>query len=110
MFQSLLDFQFMADARYLYMNAEGNIIGPFWLSQMRDLWQKGRINSRTEVCMEGTRRWEPVEFYPEIFEDDARMPVFAKLRRSKSNPVSLTIWMIVLGLVFAIYLIRRWGS
>jgi len=100
----------MANARYLYMNAGGDTFGPFWLSQMRDFWQKGRINMQTEVCMEGTRRWEPVEFYPEIFEDDARLPVLAKLRRSKSNPVTLTVWMIVLGLVFAIYLMRRWGG
>jgi len=100
----------MANARYLYMTADGSISGPFWLSQMREFWKGGKINMRTEVCMEGTRRWEPVEFYPEIFEEDARLPVFAKLRRAKSNPVSLTLWMIVLGLVVAIYLIRQWGG
>ena len=100
----------MANARYLYMTADGSILGPFWLSQMREFWKGGKINMRTEVCMEGTRRWEPVEFYPEIFEEDARLPVFAKLRRSKSNPVSLTLWMIVLGLAFVIYLIRQWGG
>ena len=100
----------MANARYHYMDAQGNIFGPFWLSQMRDFWKGGKINMQTEVCMEGTRRWEPVEFYPEIFEEDARLPVFAKLRRSKSNPASLTFWLIVLGLVVVIYLMRRWGG
>lgn len=97
----------MAEARYLYMNAEGNIQGPFWLSQMRELWKGGRINQRTEVCMEGTKRWEPVEFYPEIFEEDARMPVLAKLRRTKSDPGRLTLWLILLGLVFALWLMRQ---
>ena len=43
----MLDLEVMATARYLYMNAEGNIHGPFWLSQMRDLWKSGRINLRT---------------------------------------------------------------
>ena len=100
----------MATARYLYMNAEGNIHGPFWLSQMRDLWKSGRMNLRTEVCMVGTRRWEPVEFYPEIFEQDARLPVFAKLRRTKSDPVRLTLWMIGLGLALVIWLMRYWES
>ena len=100
----------MAAARYLYMNSEGNIFGPFWLSQMRDLWKNGKINMRTEVCMDGTRRWEPVEFYPEIFEEDARLPVFAKLRRTKSDPAKLTLWIIVLALVFTVWLIRQWGA
>ena len=100
----------MANARYLYMNAEGNIFGPFWLSHMRELWKAGKINMRTEVCMEGTRRWEPVEFYPEIFEDDARLPVLAKLRRSKSDPVRVTVWLIVLGLGLTVWLLQRWGG
>jgi hypothetical protein len=101
-------------ARYLYMNAEGNIHGPFWLFQMGDLWKSGRINLRTEVCMEvcmeGTRRWELVEFHPKIFEQDARLPVFAKLRRTKSDLVRLTLWMIGLGLALVIWLMRYWAS
>jgi GYF domain 2 len=95
------------NARYLYMNGEGNVFGPFWLSQMRDLLKGGRIHLRTEVCMEGTKRWEPLEFYPEIYEDEARLPVFAKLRRTKSDPAKLTILMMLLAFVFAIWLIRR---
>lgn len=100
----------MADARYLYTNAEGRICGPFWLSQMRDLWKSGRIDMGTEVCMEGSKRWEPVEFYPEIFESEARLPVFAKMRRAKSDPVRLTLWLIVLGLGLVVWLLQRWGA
>lgn len=100
----------MAEARYRYMNQEGTVFGPFWLSQMRDLWKSGRINMRTEVCMEGTRRWEPLEFYPEIFEEDAKMPVLAKMRRAKSDPARLTVWLILLGLALAVGVMQWWGS
>lgn len=100
----------MAAARYHYTNSEGTIHGPLWLSQMRDLWKGGKINMRTEVCMDGTKRWEQVEFFPEIYDEDARLPVFAKLRRSKSDNGRLIAWLVVLLLGFAVYLMQRWGA
>lgn len=97
----------MGMARYLYMTSDGMVLGPFWLSQMRDLFKGGRIHSSTEVCMEGTRRWEGLQFYPEIYEENPQLPVLAKLRRSRSHPGRLTLWLILLGLGLCL-LVLQW--
>jgi hypothetical protein len=100
----------VASARYLYMTAGGTIHGPFWLSRMRELWQQGKLNMQTEVCLEGTQRWEPVEFYPEIYEEEARLPVLARMRRAKTDPGRLTVWLILLILALVVWWMRRQGA
>jgi hypothetical protein len=100
----------MAAARYLYMNEDGNIHGPFWLSQMRDLWAKGKLRDSTEICMEGATKWDRIEFYPEIYESEARLPFFSNMRKAKSDPGRLVAWLIVLLLGFAVYLMQRYGA
>jgi len=81
-----------------------------WLSQMRAGFLEGNFNAATEVCMEGTNRWETLDFYPEIYEEEAALPAFAKIRRAKSENSRLTAWLIVLLLGFGVWLMQRWGA
>ena len=81
-----------------------------WLSQMRAGFLEGNFNAATEVCMEGTNRWETLDFYPEIYEEEAALPAFAKIRRAKSDNSRLIAWLIVLLLAFGVWLMQRWGA
>jgi hypothetical protein len=100
----------MAQARYLYIDDEGKISGPFWLTQMREWFKEGKITLSTEICMEGTNRWETADFFPEICGEEASLPACAKIRRAKSDNNRLIAWLFVLLLGFAVYLLQRWSG
>ena len=91
--------------KYYYMDRDGRVQGPFWLSVMRDLWKGGRLMMSTEVSHTGTSGWQRLEFHPEIFEGEAKLPVIKRMARAKSNPVRLLVWTILLFLAYATYVL-----
>ena len=52
--------------RYYYLDSEGTLQGPFWLSQMREFVEYGRLHGRVEVCVQGEREWSPLSSFPEL--------------------------------------------
>jgi hypothetical protein len=100
--------------RYYYMDADGRTYGPHWLSAMRNLWQHQQVNMQTDVRLDGTDTWQALEFHPEIYEGEIRLPVFKKMIQTKSNPVRLLVWTMLLLFSYLTYLIvneaRRLGS
>lgn len=98
------------DNRYYYMDRDGNVHGPVWLSVMRDLYRKGRLMMSTEVSLTGTHGWQRMEFHPEIFEEDARMPALKRIVRAKSDPVRLLVWTLVLFLACGAWVALHWND
>jgi hypothetical protein len=90
---------------YYYLDADGHVQGPFWLSVMRDLWAKGRFTMHTEVSLNGTAHWQPIEFHPEIYDAAAKLPGIRGMARAKSDPVRLIVWTVVLLLAYGAYLL-----
>jgi hypothetical protein len=91
------------DNQYYYMDRDGRVHGPVWLSMMRELYRKGRLMMSTEVSLTGTSGWQALEFHPEIFEEEVRLPALKRLVRAKSNPVRLVVWTVLLFLAYAAY-------
>ena len=98
------------DNRYYYMDRDGNVHGPVWLSVMRDLYRKGRLMMSTEVSLTGTNGWQRMEFHPEIFEEDARLPALKRIVRAKSDPVRLLVWTAVLFLAYGAWVVLHWND
>jgi GYF domain 2 len=98
------------DNRYYYLDADGQVQGPFWLSVMRDLWAKGRFTMRTEVSLNGSTDWQRIEFHPEIYDTAANLPAFHRMARAKSDPVRLLIWTFLLLLAYGAYLLVNMDS
>jgi hypothetical protein len=96
--------------KYYYLDGDGRVQGPFWLSVMRDLWRAGRLRMSTEVSLTGTDGWQRLEFHPEIFEIQARMPALQRMARAKSNPVRLIVWTLLLFLAYATYVLVHWND
>jgi hypothetical protein len=96
------------DNHYYYIDSDGRVQGPFWLTVMRDLYRKGRLGMSTEVSLNGTTDWQRMEFHPEIFEEQARLPAFKRMARAKSDPVRLIVWLVVLFLAYATYVLVHW--
>jgi hypothetical protein len=96
--------------RYFYIDRDGRVQGPFWLSVMRDLWQGGRLMMSTEISLTGTDDWQRMEFHPEIFEAQARMPALKRMAKAKSNPVRLLVWTVLLFLAYATYVLVHWND
>lgn len=94
--------------QYYYTDREGRVHGPIWLSMMRDLYRKGRLMMSTEVSLNGTDSWQRLEFHPEIFEEEARMPGLKRLMKAKSDPRRLIIWTAILFLLYALYVYINW--
>lgn len=91
--------------KYYYLDRDGNVQGPFWLSVMRDLWAGGRFSMQTEVSLNGTGHWQRMEFHPEIFELTAKLPALKRMARAKSDPARLIVWTVVLFLAYAAYVV-----
>ena len=98
------------DNRYYYMDREGRVHGPVWLTRMRNLYSQGRLMMSTEVSLTGTNGWQRLEFHPEIFEEEARMPALKRIARAKSDPVRLLVWTAVLFLAYAAYVVVHWND
>ena len=64
----------------------------------------------TEVSLNGADGWAAIEFHPEIFEGQAKMPVLKRMAKAKSDPVRLLIGMILLFLAYVTYVIIHWDS
>jgi hypothetical protein len=96
--------------QYFYLNGDGHVEGPFWLSVMRDLWKAGKLRMSTEISLTGTDNWQPIEYHPEIFETQARMPVPDGMARGKSSPVRLLVWTVLLFLAYMTYVIVHWND
>jgi hypothetical protein len=96
--------------RYFYIDGDGRVQGPFWLSVMRDLWNGGKLKMSTEISLSGTDGWQAIEFHPEIFEFQARMPALKRMAVAKSNPVRLLVWMVLLLLAYMTYVIIHWDD
>lgn len=90
------------------MDRDGQVHGPIWLSRMRDLWKKGRLMMSTEVRRDGEVGWEAVEFHPEIFEAELRLPEPKAINRTKSDPVRLLVWTVLLFLAYATWVVVHW--
>lgn len=98
----------MSRNRFYYISADGRTHGPFWLTQMRALWQGGKLTMNTAICREGTNEWTTVEFMPEIFESEARMPALSRMAHTPSDPRRLLIGMcVLLGLFVTWKLVRE---
>ena len=98
------------DNRYYYLDQDGNVHGPVWLSMMRDLYRKGRLMMSSEVSLTGTDDWQRMEFHPEIFEKEARLPALKQMARAKSDPVRLLVWTGVLLLAYGAWVIVHWND
>lgn len=98
------------DNRYYYMDRDGNVHGPIWLSVMRDLYRKGRLMMSTDVSLNGTDTWQRMEFHPEIFEEESRLPALKRLVRAKSDPVRVLVWAGVLLLACVTYVLIHWNN
>jgi hypothetical protein len=96
--------------RYFYIDGDGGVQGPFWLSVMRDLWKGGRLKMSTEVSLNGADGWSAIEFHPEIFEWQVKMPALKRMAKAKSDPVRLLVWMILLFLAYVTYVVVNWDS
>jgi hypothetical protein len=94
--------------RYYYIDRDGRVQGPVWLSIMRNLWQDGRLMMSTEISLTGTDGWQRMEFHPEIFEPEARLPVVKPKPPAKSNPVRLLVWTILLFLAYLTWVVVHW--
>ena len=91
--------------KYYYLDRDGRVQGPLWLSVMRDLWKAGRLMMSTEVSLTGTSGWERIEFHPEIFEPESKLPALKRIAVAKSNPVRLLVWLILLFLAYATWVL-----
>jgi hypothetical protein len=98
------------DNRYFYTDSDGRVHGPVWLSMMRDLYRKGRLMMSTEVSLNGADGWQRLEFHPEIFEEEARLPVLKRMARAKSDPTRLLVWTVLLFLAYATWVIVHWND
>ena len=98
------------DNRYYYMDSDGRVHVPVWLTMMRDLYRKGRLMMRTEVSLNGSDGWQRVEFHPEIFEEEVRLPALQRMARAKSDPVRLFVWTGLLLLACATYVLLHWND
>jgi hypothetical protein len=96
--------------RYFYTDSDGRVHGPVWLSLMRDLYRKGRLMMSTEVSLNGADGWQRLEFHPEIFEEEARLPVLKRMARAKSDPTRLLVWTVLLFLAYATWVIVHWND
>ena len=96
--------------RYYYLDREGRVQGPVWLSIMRDLWRKGRLMMSTEISLNGADGWQRMEFHPEIFEEETRLPALKRFAKAKSNPVRLLVWTILLFLAYTTWVIVHWND
>ena len=96
--------------QYYYTDRDGRVHGPVWLSVMRDLYRKGRLMMSTEVSLNGTTSWSRVEFHPEIFEEEARLPAIKRIAKAKSDPTRLIVWTVLLFLAYAAYVVVHWGD
>ena len=97
--------------RYLYLDTSGALQGPFWLSQMRELYAVGRLSSRTEVCVQGENQWDEIGRFPEITSATAEMERQLAAGLSPQRVAyerRLWRWLVVLLLVYAAYVIRSW--
>jgi hypothetical protein len=84
------------DNRYFYMTQSGTTHGPVWLGEMRRLWRGGQIGPETPVCKEGWSEWDPARTYPEITNDEARMPLGASAAVSQRQGLSWGVWALLL--------------
>ena len=98
------------DNRYFYTDRDGRVHGPVWLTMMRDLYRKGRLMMSTEVSLNGADGWQPLQFHPEIFEEEARLPALKRMARAKSNPTRLLVWTILLFLAYATWVLVHWND
>ena len=96
--------------RYYYMDREGRVYGPVWLTGMRELYRKGRLSMATEISLSGTGGWQGLEFHPEIFEEEARLPALVRMAQAKSNPVRLLVWTVLLFLAYATWVLVHWND
>lgn len=101
---------FSMENRYYYLDRDGQVQGPVWLSVMRELWKNGRLMPTTEVSFNGADGWQGVEFHPEIFEVEVRLPVFKRIARAKSDPVRLLIWTVLLFFAYSAWVIVHWND
>jgi len=49
-------------------------VGPYTLSQMRSLWQSGRINLKSHVRQESDSDWKEAKEYEIIYDSSPRTP------------------------------------
>ena len=92
--------------RYLYLDSSGNLQGPLWLSQMRELFSVGRVTKRTEVCPEGTQDWGVLENFPEITAAEAGLD--QALASHGASPKAayerrMWLWLVALLVLYGVY-------
>lgn len=94
------------DQRYLYTNSAGELQGPFWLSQMRELFDVGKIHKRTEVCLDGENAWGPLTSFPEITlgrQEMERTILSNETAERKAYEQRLWVWLGLLSCLYALY-------
>jgi GYF domain 2 len=96
--------------RYYYIDRDGRVQGPVWLSIMRNRWKDGRLMMSTEISLTGTDGWQRMEFHPEIFEPEARLPAVKPKPPAKSNPVRLLVWTVLLFLAYLTWVAVHWDD
>lgn len=97
--------------RYYYLDRDGRVHGPLWLSIMRERWRNGRLMMSTEISLNGADGWQRMEFHPEIFEEEARLPGLKRLALAKkSKPVRLLLWTMLLLLAYAAWVVFHWDD
>ncbi|MBP7949982.1 MAG: DUF4339 domain-containing protein [Verrucomicrobiales bacterium] len=102
-------------AQFLYLGSDGQMKGPLWLSQIRELFHSGRISRSTEVCDLQEKVWLPLEQFPEIVEDRETARDFLmsessqQFRIGRSDTKRLVAWLVVLLFAYATYVLVNWN-
>lgn len=95
--------------RYRYLDYDGNLQGPLWLSQMRELYHNGRLSKSTEITIEGSNEWEELQYHPEITAIHADLKDLPPVRsRPQTNMRRLAVWMWGLLILYVVYVVINW--
>ncbi len=97
--------------RYLYVDANGNLQGPLWLSQIRELYALGKLSSSTEICIQG-EAWSMIHAFPEITSNEEELLQQQAATESPKQAATyerrMWYWLALLLGLYVVYVIRSW--
>jgi hypothetical protein len=54
-----------------YIRVEDQSKGPYTLQQLREMWKKGAVNSKTTYCEEGGTQWRSLAMMQMVLEQES---------------------------------------
>ena len=55
--------------------------------------------------MESSEEWRRIEYHPEIYEMEIKLPTLKRMAQAKSNPARLLVWTMLLLFAYLAYLV-----